>query len=1254
MISGSRQLPTQHITVRVPWHDNSWKGTICNKPCANSSCTVLPRIATGRNDQHEENIAGQSIQELDRKDYPPCVDEHGTIMASFSQVLNKNHPYTVSAPDTHGHFDTTPYTIQPYSASVIPFRWMLKENADSRREELQLDYIPNREPKLSWKDAWIQEGKNQRVMLDSFFSALKPQESLVFFYAKRTPLIEDPRRVIVGVGRVNSLDEPTEYRYKNDKSSKAISGFLWERGINHSIRDKGKEGFLLPYHHLIELAETDGSIDLEACTAFSPDEYFESYSYGSELLSQDGAIASILSIERAIKAMRDYFEAPWDDYLSWIDKELNRLWTIRGAFPGLGAALNAFGLPHGNLLAWYLCSNLQNTETPWLLLESALSNPSSLPSYLQQGIGSIFCQKWLMLPTERRALLELLSRFTLTNDQAKRWYQQTERNKNDIDISDADILENPYQIYELDRLQLDAISISIIDRGLFPAEELRKTHPVPDPSAIKEAVDRRRIRALMIHTLEEASNQGHTFLPDNWLIQRVRDRAMKPECPLDIDTLSVVNDFITPYVKAIALEDKNRGFQLSRYVDTSQLIKSIITKRQQGKLHEGDYNWSKLVDDAIDIKLVNKTDLNEKNARYEKSVALEMLYRSRVSVLMGSAGTGKSTLIKALCAIDTVEVGGVLLLAPTGKARVRLEQTSGQFGKGKTIAQFLNSLQRYDGNTGRYFINASGVKSSAHKTVVIDECSMLTEEQLAALLDGLKGVERLILVGDPKQLPPIGAGRPYVDIVQQVLPENIDSLFPKVSNCYAELTVTRRQQDHGLGERVDVLLANIFSGKSQDAGSDEVWNILDNDKTPYVKLVKWSQPDQLQELITQEIVQELNLESDQDEIGFECSLGGTRSEYNGKTYMFFNTAYKGRPGASEKAESWQILAPHRIAQSGVEVINRFIQAKFRRNALDIASLTGYAKRIPKPAGPQRIIWGDKVINIQNNGSRKVYPDKENHYVANGDIGIVTGFYKKKKQAFIDQIEVELSSQAGFSYKYWPSEFSGQESSPPLELAYALTVHKTQGSEFGTTFLILPNPCRLLSREMLYTALTRHKNKVVILHQGDFKELIKFSHECYSDIAKRMTNLFKVSRPIEVAFNNTRVFLDKNLIYKTERGELVRSKSEWIIADKLHAAGIDYQYELPLRLDGFVRYPDFTINDDDSGQNWYWEHNGMLSNDNYRMRWERKLEAYRREGILPLEEGGGINGTLLITEERSGVNLDADKISLLINTINGLN
>jgi len=222
--------------------------------------------------------------------------------------------------------------------------------------------------------------------------------------------------------------------------------------------------------------------------------------------------------------------------------------------------------------------------------------------------------------------------------------------------------------------------------------------------------------------------------------------------------------------------------------------------------------------------------------------------------------------------------------------------------------------------------------------------------------------------------------------------------------------------------------------------------------------------------------------------------------------------------------------------------------------------------------------------------------------------------------------------------------------PPLELAYALTIHKTQGSEFGTTFLVVPNPCRLLTREMLYTALTRHKTKMVILHQGDFCDLQRYSHDQASDVARRMTNLFAPSCPVEVRVNNRSVFLDSNLIYRTERGELVRSKSEWIIADKLHAAGIDYQYEQPLPLGEVERFPDFTIVDDDTGSTWYWEHNGMLSNDEYRKRWERKLEAYRKQGILPLSEGVGEKGTLLITEEKKGYGLDADQIKTNIQTI----
>ncbi len=115
---------------------------------------------------------------------------------------------------------------------------------------------------------------------------------------------------------------------------------------------------------------------------------------------------------------------------------------------------------------------------------------------------------------------------------------------------------------------------------------------------------------------------------------------------------------------------------------------------------------------------------------------------------------------------------------------------------------------------------------------------------------------------------------------------------------------------------------------------------------------------------------------------------------------------------------------------------------------------------------------------------------------------------------------------------------------------------------------------------------------------------------------------------------------------------MRSKSEWIISDKLHTAGIDYQYEQPLLLAGVERYPDFTIVDDDSGTIWYWEHNGMLSNEEYRLRWERKLTAYRKQEILPLSEGGGENGTLLITEEKEGTGLDALQIKNNIDAILG--
>ena len=250
-----------------------------------------------------------------------------------------------------------------------------------------------------------------------------------------------------------------------------------------------------------------------------------------------------------------------------------------------------------------------------------------------------------------------------------------------------------------------------------------------------------------------------------------------------------------------------------------------------------------------------------------------------------------------------------------------------------------------------------------------------------------------------------------------------------------------------------------------------------------------------------------------------------------------------------------------------------------------------------------------------------------------------------------QLEVEFTTQPGHKYTYKTSEF-GDDGSNPLELAYALTVHKTQGSEFGVTIVVIPNPCWLLSRELLYTALTRQRTRVVVLHQGDLRALRRYSGDSYSDLAQRMTNLFALPNPVAVERDGQRRFLEEHLIHRTKRGELVRSKSEVIIANELLAQGFDrYEYEQQLTLpSGSVRYPDFTIVDDDTGETFLWEHLGLLHNPEYRRRWERKLAAYKLAGIVPHDEGGGPNGTLIVTRDDDAGGIDSRAIASLISEV----
>jgi hypothetical protein len=681
------------------------------------------------------------------------------------------------------------------------------------------------------------------------------------------------------------------------------------------------------------------------------------------------------------------------------------------------------------------------------------------------------------------------------------------------------------------------------------------------------------------------------------------------------------------------------ALQLGRIAEMGQTIRSAVNKRMQGTRHVVDADWRALLDAQLKKAGVTNVDEMEEKARQEKTAALRELAESRFSVLIGPAGTGKTTLLSILCSHPRIAEGEVLLLAPTGKARVRMERSTSHLKlKGYTVAQFL-SPDRYDAATGRYLLSDQPVEPGA-RTVIIDEASMLTEDMLAALIQALKGVHRLILIGDPRQLPPIGAGRPFVDIVKHLAPEGVSEIFPRVAPGYAELTIRRRQAGT---DREDLQLAEWFSGSPIAPGEDDVFDrVVKTGKSEHVRFVQWDSAEELRSALIDVLVDELKLTGPEDIAGFDSKLGGV--DWNGM--RFFNC------GVAERAEEWQILSPVRSGPHGAPDVNRFIHKRFRQEMIDASRKERYRK-FPKPMGPEEIVYGDKVINVQNTDPRlpwfrhrKVYPDKDNPYIANGEIGMAVGyFWKKGKPDFRWKLEIEFSSQPGYKYDFTSKDF-GEEGGQVLELAYALTVHKSQGSEFGTVILVLPNPCRLLSRELLYTALTRQKNRIVILHQGPRGELRKFSSDDRSETARRLTNLFAPPAPIAIDGQ----FFEENLIHRTSRQEMVRSKSEVIIADHLAAHKIDYSYEKPLTIAGTTKYPDFTIEDEESGRNYYWEHCGMLHVPSYRRRWEEKLKCYRANKILPYEEGEGENGTLIVTRDQANGSIDSSKIDEVLDKV----
>lgn len=148
--------------------------------------------------------------------------------------------------------------------------------------------------------------------------------------------------------------------------------------------------------------------------------------------------------------------------------------------------------------------------------------------------------------------------------------------------------------------------------------------------------------------------------------------------------------------------------QLDRYVDIGKLLASAVKDRLRTPPKPVTVDWAVLVNKKFGA--LEKRDSDEARARSEKTAALERLANSRIGTLIGPAGTGKTTVIQLLLTQTDIVGTLVRLLAPTGKARVRLGQETGQVGNVQTVAQFLLGA-RFDPDIGRYYTNPEAPKN---------------------------------------------------------------------------------------------------------------------------------------------------------------------------------------------------------------------------------------------------------------------------------------------------------------------------------------------------------------------------------------------------------------------------------------------------------------------------------------------------------------------------------------------------------------
>ncbi len=496
--------------------------------------------------------------------------------------------------------------------------------------------------------------------------------------------------------------------------------------------------------------------------------------------------------------------------------------------------------------------------------------------------------------------------------------------------------------------------------GFRTADRLARTFGIGEDADV-------RIAAAFEHVLREAAEEGHSAVPAPRATEEVAEL-------LGLDPRRV-EAALTGAVSSGLLARRRAGggdwLLLPELDRAEEEIATHLTRLLAGPLpwrRTGTDDLAALVEERLRLALSPG-----------QGQALARLLGHKVAVLTGGPGTGKTTLVRALLALLEDSGLDIVLAAPTGRAARRLTETTGH--PAWTLHRLLEADPGHGFRRGRS-------RPLAADLLVVDESSMLDLPLARATLAALRDRAALVLVGDADQLPPVGPGQVFADLVAsgRVPVVELDEIF-------------RQAAGSGIVAAAHRIRRGLPPAFEHDAASDCFGVRIQSVGDAQTKLV---------ELVVRRIPE--------------------------------------RFGLDPKREI-QVLVPTNRGPLGIRELNRILQ-----QALDPPDAPALEH------GGYRFALGGKVMQTENDSQREV---------SNGDIGIVTDVDARARTLTVDMDGREVRYERGDLDRLVP--------------AYAVTVHKAQGSEYPAVVLVLAREHgRMLRRRLLYTAVTRAKRLIVLL------------------------------------------------------------------------------------------------------------------------------------------------------------------------------